>query len=58
MIGGAGYIGLNIVNGIINHQPINEHDNLVNLGIAAGAVGTGFFNKEVLFSEQVYPQAA
>lgn len=46
MFGGAGYIGLNVVNGIINHEQINDHDNLVNLGIAAGAVGTGILLKK------------
>ena len=41
-IAGAGYAGLNIINGIGKSEPIFYGQNLINLGIAAGvfAVGT------------------
>ena len=42
MIGGAGYIGLNAFNHFTAHDPINEHNNLYRLGIAAAAFATGY----------------
>ncbi|MEP7280116.1 MAG: hypothetical protein ABI813_15825 [Bacteroidota bacterium] len=41
VIGGTGYILLNIVNGAYQHQSITSKKNLTSLGIAAGAVGAG-----------------
>ncbi len=41
IIGGIGYTVLNVVNGAYLHEPITDSKNLKNLGIAAGAVGTG-----------------
>jgi hypothetical protein len=41
IIGGIGYTALNIINGAYLHEPITDSKNLKNLGIAAGAVGTG-----------------
>jgi hypothetical protein len=41
IIGGIGYTALNIINGAYLHEPVTDSRNLKNLGIAAGAVGTG-----------------
>jgi hypothetical protein len=41
VIGGIGYTALNIINGAYLNEPITDSRNLKNLGIAAGAVGTG-----------------
>jgi hypothetical protein len=42
IIGGTGYALLNVINGAYLHQSITSSKNLTSLGIAAGAVGTGF----------------
>ena len=45
MFGGAGYFGLNIVNGAYFSRPITEKQNLQALGISAGAFGAGWLIK-------------
>ena len=45
IIGGVGYTVLNVVNGAYLHEPITDSKNLKRLGIAAGAIGTGFLLK-------------
>ena len=42
IIGGTGYALLNVINGAYLHESITSSKNLKSLGIAAGAVGTGF----------------
>ncbi|MFZ1527762.1 MAG: hypothetical protein WAT19_03365 [Ferruginibacter sp.] len=42
MVGGAGYILTNVVNGSYLHQPFSDPENLQSLGVAAGAFGLGF----------------
>ena len=41
VIGGSGYILLNVINGAIQHESVTGSKNLTSLGIAAGAVGAG-----------------
>jgi hypothetical protein len=41
IIGGTGYIALNLINGAIQHESVTSKKNLTSLGIAAGAVATG-----------------
>lgn len=41
IIGGTGYILLNLINGAIQHQSITSSKNLTSLGIAGGAVAAG-----------------
>ena len=42
IIGGTGYALLNVINGAYLHESVTSSKNLTSLGIAAGAVGTGF----------------
>ncbi len=42
MIGGAGYLVLNVLNGALFDLPITDGQNLRRIGTAAGAFGTGF----------------
>ncbi|MBC6492856.1 hypothetical protein ACFSQD_17120 [Flavihumibacter stibioxidans] len=42
MIGGAGYILLNVVNGIYREEPLDDPENLRSMGIAAGVAAGGF----------------
>lgn len=41
MIGGAGYVGLNVANSAILHYPVFGKDNLPGLAIGAGVFGIG-----------------
>ncbi len=41
IIGGAGYIALNLINGAYMKQPVTDSKNLGKLEIAAGAIGAG-----------------
>ena len=41
ILGGTGYILLNVINGGYLHESITSSKNLTSLGIAAGAIGTG-----------------
>ncbi|MEO6733476.1 MAG: hypothetical protein ABIN01_19795 [Ferruginibacter sp.] len=49
MYGGAGYVGLNILNALYLKQPVTEKGNLKSLGIAVGAVGVGFIIKKYFY---------
>ncbi len=51
MIGGAGYLGLNILNGTLYNQPITDKRNLRSLGIATGAFGIGYLIKKLFSSD-------
>ena len=42
MIGGVGYIVLNVINGWYKKEPVGDADNLKSLGIAASVAGGGF----------------
>ena len=42
MIGGAGYILLNVVNGLYREEPLDDPENLRSLGIAAGVAAGGY----------------
>jgi len=42
MIGGLGYIGLNLINGKYLKQPLSDTENRKSLAIALGVAGTGF----------------
>jgi hypothetical protein len=42
IVGGTGYALLNVINGAYLHESVTSSKNLTSLGIAAGAVGTGF----------------
>jgi hypothetical protein len=46
MIGGAGYFGLNVVNGAYLQEPITSRQNLQSLGISVGAFGLGWLIKK------------
>lgn len=48
IIGGTGYALLNVINGAYLHESITSSKNLTSLGIAAGAVGTGFLTNYFL----------
>ena len=41
IIGGSGYIALNLINGAYLKEPVTDSKNLGKLGVAAGAIGTG-----------------
>jgi hypothetical protein len=45
MIGGAGYFGLNLVNGAYLQEPVTSRQNLQSLGISVGAFGLGWLIK-------------
>ena len=51
MIGGAGYIVLNLVNSATSGLPITEEENLQRLGIAAGVFAAGFFLTKLFSSD-------
>ena len=46
MIGGAGYFGLNLVNGAYLQEPLTSRQNLQSLGISIGAFGLGWVIKK------------
>jgi hypothetical protein len=54
IIGGTGYMLLNVINGAYLHQSITSSKNLTSLGIAAGAVGTGFLVNYLLKHSKRY----
>lgn len=49
MIGGAGYLTLNVLNGALFNLPLTDSRNLRTLGVAAGAFGFGYLLQK-LFS--------
>ncbi|MDB5209127.1 MAG: hypothetical protein JWR72_4202 [Flavisolibacter sp.] len=51
MIGGAGYLALNILNGALYNQPITDKRNLRSLGIATGAFGLGYLINRLFSSD-------
>jgi hypothetical protein len=51
MIGGAGYLALNILNGTLYNQPITDKRNLRSLGLASGAFGLGFLINKLFASD-------
>lgn len=51
MIGGAGYLGLNLLNGAFYNQPTGNRKNLRKLGTAAGAFGLGYLLKKLFASD-------
>jgi len=54
IIGGSGYILLNVINGAIRHESITGAKNLTSLGIAAGAVGTGLLANYIVKHKNKY----
>jgi hypothetical protein len=51
MIGGAGFLALNILNGTLYNQPITDKRNMRSLGIATGAFGMGFLINKLFSSD-------
>ncbi len=51
MIGGAGYIALNVANGTIFNLSVKNKTNLRRLGIAAGAFGVGYLLNKLFSSD-------
>jgi hypothetical protein len=51
MIGGAGFLALNILNGTLYNQPITDKRNMRSLGIATGAFGLGFLINKLFSSD-------
>ena len=49
MYGGAGYIGLNVINHAISGESLTSDDNLKKLGIAAAAFGVGLIIKNFFY---------
>ena len=49
MIGGAGYISLNVINHVISGESLTADDNLKKLGIAAAAFGVGLIIKKYFY---------
>jgi hypothetical protein len=51
MIGGAGYLTVNVLNGAFYHQPITDSKNLQRIGTAAGVFGLGYLFKRLFASD-------
>jgi hypothetical protein len=51
MLGGGGYLLLNVTNGAFHGQSITDADNLRRIGLAAGAFGIGFLFQKLLASD-------
>ena len=51
MIGGAGYVVLNVLNSATSGLPVTDEENLQRLGIAAGVFGVGFFLTKLFSSD-------
>lgn len=51
MIGGAGYLTLNVLNGALFDLPITDKKNVQRLGTAAGAFGLGFLLNKLFASD-------
>jgi hypothetical protein len=47
MVGGLGYTGLNVINGVVQNESIGSRQNMQKLAIALGVAGTGFFLKKL-----------
>jgi hypothetical protein len=51
MIGGAGFLTLNILNGALFNLPVTDSENLKTLGVAAGAFGLGYILQKLFASD-------
>ena len=51
MLGGGGYVALNLLNGTIFRLPITDKKNLRTLGIAGGAFGLGYLFTKLFASD-------
>jgi hypothetical protein len=51
MIGGGGYMVLNVINGLAYNESITDSKNLHKLGTAAGAFGLGFLLKKLFATD-------
>jgi hypothetical protein len=51
MIGGAGYLALNILNGGLFESSVTDNKNLKKIGFAAGAFGLGYLLKKLFSSD-------
>ncbi len=51
MIGGGGYLALNILNGALYQMPVTDRKNLQRIGTASGAFGLGFLFKKLFASD-------
>lgn len=51
MIGGGGYLALNILNGAFYNMPITDSKNLRRIGTAAGAFGLGYLFSRLFSSD-------
>lgn len=51
MIGGAGYLTLNLLNGALYHQPVTDKKNIRRLETAAGAFALGFLLNKLFSSD-------
>jgi hypothetical protein len=51
MIGGAGYLALNLLNGTLYNQPITDKQNMRSLSVAAGAFGLGYVIRKLFSSD-------
>jgi hypothetical protein len=54
IIGGSGYIFLNVINGAIQHQSVSSKKNMTSLGIAAGAVVAGVLTNYIVKHKNKY----
>lgn len=54
IIGGSGYILLNVINGAIHHESVTGSKNLGHLGIAAGAVAAGILANYISMHKNKY----
>ncbi|HEV7331924.1 MAG TPA: hypothetical protein VGN63_12865 [Flavisolibacter sp.] len=51
MIGGGGYLALNVLNGALYELPLTDSRNLRRIGTAAGAFGLGFLFRKLFASD-------
>jgi hypothetical protein len=51
MVGGAGYLSLNVLNGALFSLPLTDEKNLRKIGISAGALAAGFFLSKLFHSD-------
>lgn len=51
MIGGAGYLTLNLLNGALDKQSVSDGKNMRRLGTAAGAFGLGYLLRKLFSSD-------
>lgn len=51
MLGGGGYLALNLLNGAVFRLPITDKKNLRTLGISGSALGVGYLLSKLLSSD-------